>query len=157
MEARIQADKKIARKALRELRGSEVSDLSKQSFASDFGEVSDVSWARSTNFDEATFMKDGAKTTAYYDYDSKLVGTTVDKTINDLPPSAVNDINKHYEGYQINKVIMFNDNESNDSDMLLYGTQFEDANNYFVEVSNGVRNVVLMVSMDGNVSYFSTM
>lgn len=157
MEMRKQADRKAARKALRELRGSEVSDLSKANFASDFDGVLDVSWRRSANFDEATFMKDGVQTTAYYDYDSKLVGTTSEKTVNDLPGSALADINKHYKNYQIKKVIMFDDNEFNEMDMLLYGTQFESADNYFVEVSNGVRDVVLMVSMDGNVSYFATM
>ena len=41
--------------------------------------------------------------------------------------------------------------------LLLYGTQFEDADHYFVTVSKGKEADVLMVKTDGEVSFFSTL
>lgn len=155
IDARLQAEKKANRIALRKLKGAEVSDRSKSSFSTDFKGATDVSWSRSATFDEVSFVQNGIKTTAYYDYDSNLVGTTTDKTINDLPAAALKEINKYYKDYKIERVFLFDDNEANDTDMLLYGTQFEDADHYFVEVSNGMRRVVLMVGMNGEVSYFT--
>ena len=38
--------------------------------------------------------------------------------------------------------------------MVLYGNAFEDADNYFVELANNDKTIVLQVSMDGLVSYF---
>ena len=40
----------------------------------------------------------------------------------------------------VDTVIFFEDNNVNDTDMLLYGNQFSDADNYFVELSNNKKN-----------------
>jgi hypothetical protein len=52
---------------------------------------------------------------------------------------------------------MFDDNEYNESDMLLYGQLFEDEDSYFVEVQKDDKRIILQVSMDGQVSYFTAM
>jgi len=36
----------------------------------------------------------------------------------------------------------------------LYGNPFEDADNYFAELSNNNKTIVLQISMDGLVSFF---
>jgi hypothetical protein len=41
--------------------------------------------------------------------------------------------------------------------MLLYGTQFDDADHYFVTVSKGKEADVLKVKTDGQISFFSTL
>jgi hypothetical protein len=38
--------------------------------------------------------------------------------------------------------------------MILYGNEFEDEDNYFVEMTNGRKTIVLQVNMEGNVSFF---
>jgi len=38
--------------------------------------------------------------------------------------------------------------------MILYGIQFEDADNYFVELSKGTKKIVLQVNTDGVVFFF---
>lgn len=147
-------EKKEARKSLRKLEGKEVNEMSKTHFASDFPDATNVTWTRGAQFDEATFTQNGAQQTAYYDYDTNLVGTTSAKTFADIPAAAQKEINKQYKGYNIGAVIQYDDNENNDTDMLYYGTQFEDADHYFVTVSKGGKETILMVGMDGQVSYF---
>lgn len=133
---------------------SQVASLSKDAFYSDFGKIPDVKWERGPQFDEATFTKNGLKQTAYYDNHYMLVGTTADKKFADIPAKAQKDIQKHYKGYAIGAVVEYKDNENNDTNMLLYGTQFDDADHYFVTVSKGDKENVLMVKTNGEVSYF---
>jgi hypothetical protein len=153
----IKKEKKEERKALRKLEGKQASYQAKQQFAQDFDNVTNVEWKRTNYFDEATFTKDGHTMTAFYDYQNQLVGTTEIKTFTDLPASAQNTINKKYKDYSIEKVIMFDDNEDNESDMLLYGHQFDDADNYFVELQKDNNAIILQVDMLGNVTYFTNM
>ena len=70
-------------------------------------------WERIENFDKATFTKDGKEISAYYDYDAKLVGTTMHKTFADLPATSQKTINEKYPGYSKVDVVLFDDNEVN--------------------------------------------
>lgn len=146
---------KAEKKELRKLEKGDVSYQSKQEFYSDFGDVKDAQWKRSDYFDEVTFTKDGQSMKAYYDSQSKLVGTTSHKKFEDLPISAQKEIKSKYKNYTIKSVMLFDDNEANDSDMLLYGAQFEDSDNYFVELIKGDSGIVLQVTPEGNVFYFT--
>lgn len=147
-------EKREERRELRKLEGKEVSYQSKQNFYVDFGDVPNVTWQRSSYYDEAHFTKDNKEMTAFYDNDGKLVGTTTPKTFADLPASAQKLITKRYKGYEVERVIFFDDNEANDTDMLLYGNQFDDADNFFVELKKDNQQIVLHSDMLGNVSFF---
>ena len=153
-EAAIKKEKREERKELKKLEGKVVSDLSKQAFNEDFGKIPVSKWKRTENFDEATFIKDGEVMTAYYDSDSKLVGTTSQKTFADLPAAARKYIDANYKGYSKTSVAFFDDNEWNDTDMILYGNQFADADNYFVELKKDDKNIILQVSTIGDVYIF---
>jgi hypothetical protein len=148
---------KAEKREARHNRANNVSVKSKNSFLSDFGNVANVQWVATPQFDEATFAKDDQTLTAYYDIHSELVGTTSNKKIADLPAAAQDEIKKQYKGYVIGVVILFDDNEKNDTSIILYGTQFEDADHYFVTISKGNHEDVLKISMDGNVSFFRTL
>ncbi|MFT3700973.1 MAG: hypothetical protein QM802_01275 [Agriterribacter sp.] len=139
---------------LRKMEGNDASYQSKEQFRVDFGDVAEVSWGRSGYYDEAVFTKDGKSMKAFYDPDAHLVGTVTAKTFNDLPKDAQKDITKRYKDYTVDKVIFYDDNESNETDMILYGSQFDDADNYFVELSKGTAKLVLQIQPDGNVSFF---
>lgn len=147
-------DPKIKKVSLKNLEKTSVSDVAKSHFYSDFGNMADVQWKRTPYFDEATFTKDGKQMIAYYDYDENLVGTTSIAKFSDLPASGQKEIQKIYKGYKIGPVIFFDDNEANDTDMLLYGTQFEDEDSYFVELTKANNKLVVHVTPDGNVYYF---
>lgn len=150
----LKSEKKAARKELRKLEGKQVSARAKDQFISDFGKINNVSWVRQGPFDEATFTKGGSKVTAYYDYDSKLVGTSTDKKFADLPANAQKEIKNRYKDYVVGAVVMYDDNEANDTDMYIFGMQVDDADHYFVTVTKGGKESILMVSMKGEVSFF---
>lgn len=148
---------KNTRKEERAEKRTEVSSRSKDAFYGDFGQIDNVQWERGPQFDEATFTKDGQKLTAFYDSHNMLVGTTSDKKFADIPANAQKHIKKEFKNYTIGAVVEYKDNEQNDTNMLLYGTQFDDADHYFVTVTKGKEADVLMVKTDGEVSFFSTL
>ena len=147
-------EKREERKELRKLNGGNVSFMSKENFYVDFGDLPNVTWQRTAYFDEARFKKDNIEMTAFYDDESKLVGTTSPKIFTDLPDDGQKFISKKYKDYTVEKVIFFDDNEFNDTDMYLYGTQYDDEDNYFVELKKGDRQIILHVDTLGNVSFF---
>ncbi|MFT3947088.1 MAG: hypothetical protein QM763_08960 [Agriterribacter sp.] len=153
----LKKEEKTERKSLRKLEGNDVSVQSKDQFNIDFGNVPNVQWKRSGYFDEAVFTQNGITQKAFYDFNSNLVGIVIPKTFADLPKNAQKHINKKYNNYKIDRVILYDDNESNDTDMILYGTQFDDADNYFVELSEPGKKLILMVAKDGNVTFFKEM
>jgi hypothetical protein len=153
-ESAIKKEKKAERKELRKLEGKQVSYQSKQAFIGDFGKIPVSKWERTSNYDEATFTSDGQVMKAYYDADAKLVGTTSHKTFADLPAAAQKYINAKYHGFSKADIIFFDDNELNETDMVMFGTQFDDADNYFVDLKKDNKEIILEVTMSGEVSFF---
>ena len=125
----------------------------------DFPNAQDVYYHVSKYFDEVDYTLDGTRYTAYYDTWSNLVGTTSEKQLTDLAASAQKEIIKRYEdkGYSVDRVDLFDDNESNDTDMWMFGRQFDDEDVYFVEISKAGKKSVLEVDMQGVVSFFMNM
>lgn len=154
-ESTIKKKLRTDRKEMRKLEGTEVSQLAKDAFYADFGNITPVTWQREPVYDKATFTRKGHEMSAYYDIDAKLIGTTTVKTFKDIPASAQKHILKEYSGYTPGRVIFYDDNEYNDNDMMLYGVQFADEDNYFVELSKGSKQIVLQVSPQGDVFFFS--
>ena len=151
----IKNNKRELRKELRELNGAEVSSQAKFQFKKDFPNVSVIEWERLDNFDEATFTIDGQSTSAFYDDKPELVGTTTIKTISDLPEKAQKTLREKYKDYKMGDILFFDDNEQNETDMILYNQQFEDKDSYFVELLKGNKKILVQVGMDGDVSYFT--
>lgn len=153
----IRKEKHAEKKSLRALKGKDVSYESTLHFVRDFGNIPDVTWQRTAYFDQASFIdKDGKPTTAFYDDQSNLVGTTTPAKFSDLPPAAQRNIEKHYNNYGDAAVIFFDDNEFNQTNMIIYGEEFEDEDNYFVELrDNQNKPIVLRVTQEGEVTYFA--
>ncbi|MCO5237091.1 MAG: hypothetical protein M9933_12570 [Chitinophagaceae bacterium] len=143
------------RKKLQKLEGNDVSYQAKQQFLIDFNNAPVISSERNENYDEFTFLKDGKTTKAYYDADATLIGTIQMKTFADLPAKAQQHITKWYKDYTVGDVILFDDNEANEADMILYGTQFDDEDSYFAELQKDTQKIVVHIMMDGDVSYFT--
>ena len=147
-------ESKMERKEIREEDRNLVSDMSIEAFKTDFGNIKNVTWEKDPQFDIATFTQNGTKCQAFYNRESKLVGTTSNETFANLPKDAQKNIKKHYKGYTIDKVIYYKDNQDNNYNILLYGVQFASEDNYFVELSKKNDNIVLQVNPDGNVFFF---
>jgi hypothetical protein len=149
-------EQKTERVALRKLEGSNVSTIAKNNFSAEFKDAQNVQWKRVDTYDEATFTnKDNHQMKAFYDFEGKLVGTTQHKTFADVPVKGQEQIKKEYKDYTVGQVLFFDDNEANSTDMILYGIQFEDEDNYFVELSKGNRRIVVHVNMEGSVFFFT--
>jgi len=147
-------EKKEDRKALRKLKENEVSGRTEEAFISDFGNIAVTNWQRLDYFDEADFIKDGQAMSAFYDEDANLVGTATTKTFEDLPEQAQEYINKKYSDYNIGAVIFYDDNEQNQRNMELYNLQI-DADSYFVELKKDNKEIVVQVTENGDVSYYT--
>ena len=146
------------KKELRKLEGNDVSYQSKAAFNVDFRNVSNATWKRGTYYDEVTFTnRQGKKMKAYYDYDAELVGTTMHKNFSELPANAQKYINGKYSGYTKEDIVFFKDNQENETDMVLYGDEFDDVDNYFVELKKGNEEIILHADPAGNVSFFKKM
>lgn len=141
-------------KEMRKLAVNNVSDFSLKSYNKDFGANSNVSWSRSDHFDEATFIKDGQETNAYYDFEGKLIGTTTIKAFTDLPLRGQKTITKSYPGYFVESVLLYDFNKLSDAQMMLFSEQFVDSKNYFAQMSNGKERIVLQISPVGQVYFF---
>lgn len=146
--------KKEERREKRKIEDAEVSSRSKDSFSSDFAGITGVNWTKGDPYDEARFIKNGENTTAYYDFDGNLVGTTTIKKFSDLPAAGQKEIKKRYKDQVVETVIFLDDNENNDNDILLRGTPYEGPDHYFVSMRGAGKETVVMVSPDGNVSFF---
>ena len=146
--------KKHDRKTLRKLTGSKVSEQSQATFYIQFGNVKDVQWERQDYFDVATFDKGGQQMKAYFDNDGEMVGTSIQTNLKALPIKAQLEIAKKYGDYSVTDAILYDDNNEQISDIILYGTQMESSDNYFVELKKDDRKVILEVSPEGRVSFF---
>lgn len=124
-----------------------------QHFELDFPNAANVLWHQGY-FEEATFNEAGTTETAYYDNNSNLVGTISSANYSELPENARKTITKWYPDYTANQVVYFKDNQENDTNMFLYSNSFDDADSYFVELSNGTKTYVVKVDTDGQVSFF---
>ena len=55
------------------------------------------------------------------------------------------------------EVILFDDNEVNESDIWFYNTRFNDADSYFVRLQNANKRIIVQVDMNGDISYFASL
>jgi hypothetical protein len=136
---------------------AEVSSLLKSQFATDFPDARDAHFVSEKNFDEVSFTQHKEKISAYYDETNELVGTLQKTDFNDLPDNAKKEILKNYAGYTVIDVIKFDDNETVGVERNLYGISFDNGENYFVELKNDNRAIVLKVDLSGDVDFLTTM
>lgn len=139
---------------LKKLNTDDVNFRVKESFIQDFGELDDVKWESTDNFDKAVFTKDGKNFTAFYDFEAGLIGTINQIPFAELPVKAQDEINEKYKDYTIGAVIYFDNNDAVNTHLFYYDSPFENEDNYFVELTDNSKTIVLIVSQEGDVSFF---
>ena len=132
-----------------------VSFESQNSFGIDFPKSSDVLWEKTGTMDQVNFISNGQKTSAYYDMDGNLIGTTTNKTLADLTEKAQEILADKYADYKVGPIIFFHDNDKNDTDMVLWATQFDSEDLYFAELVKGTDKIVVQITASGDISYFT--
>jgi hypothetical protein len=147
-------EKREERREIRKMNENAVGYQAQQQFYRYFGDAPITKWEKIGSLDKATFTKDGQTTAAFFDYDAQLIGTITSKTLSDLPAKAQEHIKNKYKDYEVKNVLFFDDNEYNQTDMELYGQQFDDEDNYFVELTKGKNDIVLQANLEGEVFFF---
>jgi hypothetical protein len=112
-------------------------------FATDFPNATNAHFARVKNLNEVSFTQDKDIVTAYYDARDQLIGTIHEQSFADLPDNAQKEIRNKYPGYSIGNVVKFDDNQSDD--------------NYFAELKNDSKSIVLKIDLIGEVDYLTSM
>jgi hypothetical protein len=134
-----------------------VNPLIKSQFETDFPNATNVDFESKKNFDEISFTQDKETISAYYDYNDQLIGTVEKKAFSDLPGNAQKEILKKYPGYTVTGVVKFNNNECDHTEMLLYGSSLHDEDNYFLELKNDSRTILVKVDLLGRIDFLTTM
>jgi hypothetical protein len=125
-----------------------VSPMTLKRFNRDFGTPSNVVWEKSKSLDKVSFVKGGDKMVAYYNTNSKLVGTGSARNSAGVPDQALADINARYKDYSIGSVIFYDKNEANLISKLIYGTILKEEN-YLMELTNDQKTIVVKVNVKG--------
>jgi len=133
---------------------SKVNAASVKSFMNEFGNLTNVTWMKNDDYDEAIFTRDGHTLNAYYNNEGLLVGTTTLKSFADLPQKGQENLKILFWNYTVQQVIWFQNNAGNTKPMRLWNTQINESNNYLVEMLYGFRRIVLYVDPDGKISLF---
>jgi len=112
-------------------------------FQQDFGSFPVVKWEKTNSFARATFAKDGSLVTAWYNKESKLVGTSSVKSFSDMPGQVQERILSTYNDYYIVSVLGFEAVNSN---------RPNGASSWLVELSNGTGKIIVKVNVSGETS-----
>jgi hypothetical protein len=138
----ISAEMFSAKKNSKKSEESHVNALTKRKFNQHFGYLSNTVWVKSNTLDKVTFTKDGNREVAFYNSDSKLVGTSAVL----IPDQALSELQSRYKDYSIGSVIFFDKSEANAISKLVYGTQLKEEN-FLVELTNGGSKMVVQVKV----------
>jgi hypothetical protein len=125
-------------------------------FTTDFPDAKDVHFTRVKNLNKMSFTQNKEKMSAYYDDGGQLVGTIHKELFADLPGNAQKEIQHKYPDYAIADVVKLEDNESDDTERRVYGLSIDDADNYFVELKNDTKAIIVKVDLSGEVDYLTT-
>ena len=110
----------------------------KTAFLKDFSAASDVSWGKTSEFYFATFTLNHVETTAAYNEQGELLGTSRALESSQLPLSVCLALSKKYNGYDVAKKVL--------------ELTFEEETRYYVTVSNNTHIVKLKCSANGEIS-----
>lgn len=124
-------------------------------FEMDFNNVDDVTWKVENGFNEADFRMNDKSMMAFFNYDDELIGTGSYVDYAELPEKGKEKITKDYPDYSIEKIMYFEDANADDEDFLNFFGNFLKDKAYFVLLRNNEKEIVVQVTDNGDVSYFS--
>ncbi len=114
----------------------------KSHFATSFSKAQDVSWNTNDKFNQASFLLNNQKVTAFYDVYGSFVGTTKTVDFDKLPKGAIESIvtNFTFPEYQLKECIEY--------------VNADGLKKYYVSFQAADAAVVLEISENGRVDLF---
>lgn len=107
-------------------------------FENTYAGATNVTWTVTDKFQKASFNLDGVQMTAFYDLNNDYVATTHATKADKLSAVALERIAKTYKGYEIGKVIAYD----NGSKVL------------FVDLKKGEKEVLVRVMPNNSIYFF---
>jgi len=132
----------------------EVPEYIRTTFDGDYPQAKNVIWKATPEFNEARAMIDGKQTSVFYDNTGELMGTTTEAAVTDLPKAGLEQIEKKYPVSAIGEIVRYDDNADNENDVYAMDMDRQTEVNYFVNIRESDKNVILRVDDYGDVSLF---
>lgn len=130
-------------------------------FTQDFSNVHNAMWKVEEGYDEVDFNMNNKAMMAFYRplgiYNSNddLIGSGYYLNYADLPEKGREHIAKDYPDYTAQKAMFYDNNIDNDDDILNLSGNFLQKDSYFVLLKKDMKEIVMQITKDGDVSYFS--
>jgi hypothetical protein len=115
-------------------------------FNADFADAKDVTWSVNKNFQKADFILNNAKLTAFYNLRGEFVAVTQDLDVKAIPAKAQAEIAAKYKGYDVNEVILLQNNTDLNADA--------DETAYFVDLKNDTKEVLVRITPEAHIVFY---
>ncbi len=129
--------------------------MTRNQFSEDFSNVENVNWKVEEGYYEVDFTMNNKSMIAFFNYDDELIGEGYYVDYADLPEKGRERITKDYPDYVPEKAMFFHDDLNNDNDFLNFFGNFLPDEAYFLLLRKGAHEIVVQITKDGEVSYFS--
>ena len=126
--------------------GTNVSYIALHGFTVDFADAKEVNWTVTKNCQKATFTIDGVKKTAFYNLSGEFVALTQDVDAKAIPAKALKEINEDYKGYNVNEVIVIQNNTELNPDA--------DETAYFVDLKSDTKEVLVKITPEAHIAFY---
>jgi len=115
-------------------------------FNADFADASNVVWTVNGSFQKADFIADNVKKTAFYNLTGEFVALTQDVDAKAIPAKALKEINEDYKGYNVNEVIVIQNNTELNPDA--------DETAYFVDLKSDTKEVLVKITPEAHIAFY---
>ena len=115
-------------------------------FNADFADAANVVWTVNGNFQKADFVSNNVKKTAFYNLKGEFVALTQDVDAKAIPATALNEINEKYKGYNVNEVIVIQNNTDLNPDA--------DETAYFVDLKSDAKEVLVKITPEAHIQFY---
>lgn len=115
-------------------------------FTVDFPGAQDITWNVSNNYQRADFVLEGVQTSAFYNLQGEFVAVTEDVTAKAVPAATLKEINKDYNGYAVDHVIVLQNNTELNPDA--------EATVYFADLKKGEKELLVRITPDAHVELY---
>lgn len=107
-------------------------------FAHDLADAKEITWTKSGKFQKASFIKDGARMTAFYNWQNELIATTQIIEVTKLPAKAISNLVKYFPDNKMGEIVQYKNEETV----------------YFVNLTSEKEDFIVKIDEASNVSYF---
>jgi len=100
-----------------------------------------VTWVKSPKYLRATFVKNGASMSAFYNWQNELIATTQRVDITKLSATAIKNVIKEFGGYKMGEIIEYKNGQTL----------------YFINLMSETKDFIVKVDANNEVSLFKNL